>query len=235
MFQKTGAKFKVEEFVEITLTGQEPFEAVVFLSVDDRLIDLLNDQRQFIPVKRMDNSTVLMAKSNIVSIVEKDPFAAEAAHEETTSQDVATHFDEDEFEFEESESAGSATGSSEAGGDGDAGAGTKGAEQNANAGQKKKRRRRRKKSSEFDAYAVLKVSPDASLEEIRKAYKSRIKAVHPDSVAALDLDEDLVRAAIATTQRVNFAYHRILKEHKSMDAADPSKQETRTRDAGEAA
>ncbi len=206
MFQKSGAMYKVEEFVEIKLVGQPAFEAVVFLSVGDRLIDLLNDNRSFIPVKRMDNSTVIMSKSNIVSIVEKDPFAAEDDDEDSaTSQDITPHFEEDEFEDK-------SFGGSNA--DQDGGSKDSNKEQ-----EQKKKRRRRKKSQQFDAYAVLKVSPDASMDEIRKVYKSRIKTVHPDTVAALDLGEDLVKAAIQTTQRINFAYHQILKERRAEENA----------------
>lgn len=219
MFQKSGAKYKVEEFVEITLAGQKPFEAVLFLSIGDRLIDLLNDTRLFIPVKRMDNSTIIMAKSNIVSIVEKDPFAQAASHDDSVvGQDLARQYEDDEFETDangDSENAGEGAGEQA---DKSANAGEEDAQ--ADGQQKKRRRRRRKKPNEFDAYAVLKVSPDASIEEIRKAYKSRVKAVHPDSVAALDLDDDLVKAAIQTTQRVNFAYHRILKERRSASGED---------------
>lgn len=221
MFQKTGAKFKVEEFVEITLAGQDPFEAVVFLSVGDRLIDLLNDQRLFIPVKRMDNSTVIMAKSNILSIVEKDPFAKPVDMDETEiplGKDVAETY-EDEFEeggetahAQDDDDLPPKTGDTKSG-PGNSGANEK-AGANGTDGQRK-RRRRRKKTPEFDAYAILKVSPDANLDEIRSAYKSRIKAVHPDSVAALDLDEELIRAAIQTTQKVNYAYHHILKERRT--------------------
>ncbi|MEO1707860.1 MAG: J domain-containing protein [Pseudomonadota bacterium] len=248
MFQKSGAKFKVEEFVEITLTGKEPFEAVVFLSVGDRLIDLLNDQRQFIPVKRMDNSTMIMAKSNIISIVEKDPFAKTSNMDEETiasGKDVAASFDDDEYEDDLNDDAagedhqgtngsageeddlppkadegtrerqreGAKANDTGAGGDADADDGA----------QRKRRRRRRKKAPEFDAYAILKVSPDATLDEIRTAYKSRIKAVHPDSVAALDLDPELVRAAIATTQKVNYAYHHILKQRRKDGEDEPVK------------
>ncbi len=201
MFQKTGAKFKVEEFVIITLTGQKPFEAIVFLSIGDRLIDLLNDARLFIPVKRMDNSTVIMAKSNIVSIVEKDRFEA-AEEDPIASQDITPQYEYEDYE-------------------GDGAEGEADAEDKEKA--KKRRRRRRKKPTAFDAYAVLKVSPDASIEEIRKAYKSRIKAVHPDSVAALDLDDDLIRAALHSTQKVNYAYHHILKQRRNEE--NPPKKE----------
>lgn len=234
MFEKSGTKYKVEEFVEITLAGQQPFEAVVFLSIGDRLIDLLNDQRLFIPVKRMDNSTIIMAKSNIVSIVEKDPFANQkSADEANVGQDLTPQYDESDEENEDiaaSDESGSgktsteeppfaerkdnAEGTESAGAQSDNAQSGNSKSDNAKSDQQNRRRRRRKKAPEFDAYAILKVSPDASLEEIRSAYKSRIKAVHPDSVAALDLDEELIRAAIHTTQKVNFAYHHILKERK---------------------
>jgi len=244
MFQKSGAKFKVEEFVEITLAGQDPFEAVVFLSVDDRLIDLLNDQRQFIPVKRMDNSTMIMAKSNILSIVEKDPFAKTASMEEETvaaGKDVAAAFDDDEYEDDLDAEAAGASAADDVDNDDDLPPKTdESARQRQHADSKndskagndeggdeeargKRRRRRRKKAPEFDAYAILKVSPDATLDEIRTAYKSRIKAVHPDSVAALDLDPELIRAAIATTQKVNYAYHHILKQRRKDGEDEPEK------------
>lgn len=216
MFQKSGAMYKVEEFVEIKLVGQPAFEAVVFLSVGDRLIDLLNDNRSFIPVKRMDNSTIIMSKSNIVSILEKDPFAVEDDEDSATSQDITPHFEEDEFEDKP-------FGESDADQDGDSKDPNKEEEQ-------KKKRRRRKKAQQFDAYAVLKVSPDASLDEIRKVYKSRIKTVHPDTVAALDLGEDLVKAAIQTTQRINFAYHQILKERRAEAKAPKKDNEASSKD-----
>lgn len=64
----------------------------------------------------------------------------------------------------------------------------------------------------IDPYAVLKVAPEASLVEIRAAYKARMKAVHPDALASLDLDDDIRKAAHAVAQRVNHAYQRIMKE-----------------------
>jgi len=241
MFEKSATKYKLEEFVEITLNGQKPFEAVVFLSVGDRLIDLLNDPRLFIPVKRMDNTTLIMAKSNIISIVEKDPFSVEDGNNaKTTGQDVTPHMDHAEQDrFYNSQEGGHAKdGSSEKrqGANSDDSGKT-------NHQQKAGGRRRRKRSQSFDAYAVLKVSPSASLEEIRKVYKNRIKTVHPDTVAALDLDEDLVKAAIQTTQRINYAYHHILKERRVLDDAEEngaskdqaSKAKTAESDSGEAA
>ncbi|WDI30886.1 J domain-containing protein [Hyphococcus flavus] len=67
----------------------------------------------------------------------------------------------------------------------------------------------------FDPYALLRIAPGASPEEIRAAYKARIKAVHPDTLAALGLDEDITKAAILATQKVNYAYQKIMRERGS--------------------
>ncbi len=67
----------------------------------------------------------------------------------------------------------------------------------------------------FDPYTTLKVEREASLVEIRAAYKARMKAVHPDALASLDIDDDIRKAAHAMAQRVNFAYQRILKERNA--------------------
>ncbi len=64
----------------------------------------------------------------------------------------------------------------------------------------------------FDPYAALRVEKSATLAEIKRAYKDRIKSVHPDSIAALDLDEDLAKAAVLVAQRVNRAYKLIMDE-----------------------
>jgi len=212
MFQKTGSKHKVEEFVEITVANQPPFEAVVFLSMGDRLVDLLNDTRNFIPVKRMDNSTVILAKSTIISIVEKDPFNN---HDSVYSQgnvgnDLTPQYDDEDEDLGSDQD--------KQGENADASAQTK--ENKDDVNKRKRTHRRRRRNNNFDAYAILKVSPEADLEEIRKAYKIRIKAVHPDSVAALDLDPELIKAAIQSTQKVNYAYHHILKERKAMAGSD---------------
>lgn len=69
-----------------------------------------------------------------------------------------------------------------------------------------------KPAASFDAYAMLKVAPDAGADEIRAAYKARIKAVHPDTMASLGLDEEIAKAALLATQKVNYAYQKIMRE-----------------------
>jgi hypothetical protein len=145
--------------VRICLTGEEPFDGVVYLTIGQRLSDLVNDDRAFIPVRRENGETVIIAKSNINSISER----------------IAVKEDGDE-------------------------------EQDSSTA---------KSARSFDPYAVLRIAPHADLDDIRAAYKKRMKAVHPDAIAALELDEDLSRAALLVAQKVNYAYQKILRERQA--------------------
>ena len=60
-----------------------------------------------------------------------------------------------------------------------------------------------------DAYAVLGVSPDATDDEVRAAYRKLALKHHPDRVAALG--EDIRRAAEKKLQEINDAKERIYK------------------------
>ena len=64
----------------------------------------------------------------------------------------------------------------------------------------------------FDAYQTLRVAPTATNDEIRTAYKARMKAVHPDALAALGLDEEIAKAAVLASQKVNYAYQKIMRD-----------------------
>ena len=64
---------------------------------------------------------------------------------------------------------------------------------------------------EIDAsYKILEVSPSATNEEIKKAYRSMAVKYHPDKVAYLG--EDIKRAANEKFQKVNESYEKIKKE-----------------------
>ena len=76
---------------------------------------------------------------------------------------------------------------------------------------------KKKPASSFDAYAALRVSPSATTEEIRSAYKARIKAVHPDRLSAFDLDDEIAKAAVLATQKVNYAYQKIMRERGAQE------------------
>lgn len=60
------------------------------------------------------------------------------------------------------------------------------------------------------AYKVLEISPEASEEEIKKAYKKMAVKYHPDKVS--HLGEDVQKAANEKFKEVNVAYEQIKKE-----------------------
>lgn len=60
-----------------------------------------------------------------------------------------------------------------------------------------------------DAYKVLGVAPDATDEEIKKAYRNLVRQNHPDRMATLG--EDVKKAAEKKMQEINDAKERIFK------------------------
>lgn len=66
-----------------------------------------------------------------------------------------------------------------------------------------------------DPHAVLGVAPDASLAEIRAAYRRLIRAHHPDLLAARGLPEHHVALATARVARINAARDRLLRSSAS--------------------
>ena len=64
------------------------------------------------------------------------------------------------------------------------------------------------------AYKILEISPDASDEEVKKAYRELAKKYHPDKVA--HLGEEVKRAAEEKFTRLNAAYEAI-KEERGMN------------------
>ena len=60
------------------------------------------------------------------------------------------------------------------------------------------------------AYRVLEITPDASDEELKKAYRRMALKFHPDKVA--HLGEDVQKAANAKFQELSAAYDKIKKE-----------------------
>ena len=251
MFEKSSSyRHKRQARVKMTLAGQSPFEAWVFLKLEERLIDLLNDERAFIPVKRADGATVITAKTNIVSIVEYDdeedtqaaphPDAAGEAGVQREDPRAARAGPEPEPEPEPvSEAASPAPEADAPAPDGET---DDTAAEDPRASKQKQRRRADDAEGDgrseytrrqFDPYALLRVARDASAADIRKAYKARIKAVHPDMLAALDLDEDIEKAINLTAQKVNRAYKMILKERELGKDGEPAPADSKP-DATEA-
>lgn len=60
------------------------------------------------------------------------------------------------------------------------------------------------------AYKILEINPDASNEEVKKAYKKMAIKYHPDKVS--HLGEDVQRQAKEKFQQLNAAYEQIKKE-----------------------
>lgn len=160
--------------VLLTLSNSDnPVEATVFTSLGERASDLLNDQRAFIPVRLTNGETMIIAKSQIATIIE-----AEARKEENTKSKIYGEDFSTEPKLEDV------------------------------------------KIKSFDAYAMLRIEPSASNEEIRAAYKARMKAVHPDTFASLGLDEEISKAAVLATQKVNYAYQKIMRERNPQPQTD---------------
>ena len=151
MFDKASGAFrhKNETAVRLQIAGEAPVEGFIFHVNGERSTDLLNDPRAFIPIRKANGEIMIVAKTQIASVIETD------------------HVEE-----EESKPA----------------------------------------QRSFDPYETLRISPSASTDELRAAFKARIKAVHPDTVASLGLDEDLAKAASQATQKIIYAYRKIMRE-----------------------
>ncbi|MFQ5742968.1 MAG: J domain-containing protein [Acidobacteriota bacterium] len=58
--------------------------------------------------------------------------------------------------------------------------------------------------TEFDYYLILGIQPEAGAEEVRRAFRERVRACHPDRVA--NLDADLQHLAAEKMVQLNKAY-----------------------------
>ncbi len=60
------------------------------------------------------------------------------------------------------------------------------------------------------AYRVLEINPEATNEEVKKAYREMAKKHHPDKMA--NLGDDIKRSATEKFQKINSAYEEIKKQ-----------------------
>ncbi len=63
--------------------------------------------------------------------------------------------------------------------------------------------------SDADAYAILYLSPNATNEEIKKAYRRLTSMHHPDKLVAKGLPEEMLKIAEDKTREIRIAYERI--------------------------
>ncbi len=261
-----ASRHKNKQKVVMTLLGQAPMEAIVFLTINERLIDLLNDDRAFIPAVKSDGETIIVAKTQIASIIEKtedeEPLIgdtedlSEAAStqsgkstDDADKEPEAKDKDAQDADAEAADAEATDAKDEVAKDEDEKDAGKKDADDEKTSAKeerpktKRTRRTRRKKTKDaddqesadkepqfkprksFDPYAALHIKPEATTEEVRTAYKARMKAVHPDTVAGLGLDEELKRAALQATQRVNYAYKKILAERDETRSSSSSETE----------
>jgi hypothetical protein len=63
-----------------------------------------------------------------------------------------------------------------------------------------------------DHYLILGIRPDAELEEVRAAYRAKMRLWHPDLIPGVD--EDVQRVATDMTARLNEAYECLSDPHR---------------------
>lgn len=60
-----------------------------------------------------------------------------------------------------------------------------------------------------EAFTLLEISPNASKQDIKRAYRRMVSKNHPDKLIAQGLPEELIKIANAKTQRITKAYEYI--------------------------
>ena len=63
-----------------------------------------------------------------------------------------------------------------------------------------------------DPYAVLGVAPDASLEDVRKAWRAAVKSSHPDVMIARGVPAEAVKLAEDRVRAINAAWEAISRQ-----------------------
>ena len=73
MFRQAEYRSKKKELLHVELFNGSEFEAYLFLAQDERMSDLLNDNRKFLPFEHLEcGATKLVAKEAISVITPKD-------------------------------------------------------------------------------------------------------------------------------------------------------------------
>ncbi|MGB5985102.1 MAG: DnaJ domain-containing protein, partial [Desulfobacterales bacterium] len=61
-------------------------------------------------------------------------------------------------------------------------------------------------------YAALKLTPEASVEEIKKSYRQLVREFHPDTIASKGLPDEFTRFASEKFQEIQSAYETIMAQ-----------------------
>lgn len=68
------------------------------------------------------------------------------------------------------------------------------------------------RTSLADAYALLNVSPDAGVDDIKKSYRRMMNQHHPDKLVAKGLPEEMMKLASQKTHEIKTAYEQIRRQ-----------------------
>jgi DnaJ like chaperone protein len=68
-----------------------------------------------------------------------------------------------------------------------------------------------KESSLIQAYTLLGISADAQNDEVKKAYRTKVREFHPDIIKSQGATDDYLKEATIKVQEINAAYEMIKK------------------------
>ncbi len=140
---------KIKTRTTIKLKDGSVLNGHVYCSQDERLSDLLNSAKPFLPFETMDGKIIFVTKGAISQVAPKEKTGLEKAY--------------------------------------------------------------------LDPSDILGISKEASLETIKEAYHTKVRAFHPDRLTALELPDEIISYATDIMARINEAYQRLLQEAGSSD------------------
>jgi DnaJ like chaperone protein len=68
-----------------------------------------------------------------------------------------------------------------------------------------------KESSIQEAYKLLELAQDASNDDVKKAYRAKVRQFHPDIIKSQGASEEYLKEATIKVQEINAAYEMIKK------------------------
>jgi DnaJ like chaperone protein len=73
-----------------------------------------------------------------------------------------------------------------------------------------------------DPYRILGVAPDASDDEVRRAWRQLLSDAHPDRAAARGLPPEFIEVAEAKSAAINAAFDAVMRERRAHAEVDPA-------------